>query len=511
MSETIGQQLQTTRLERKLTLQEVAHATHVRLHYLEALEQDQRHLLPSVVQGRGFLRLYAGFLDLEVQPLLDAWDGKPDQPPAESPPPSEPPRRRLRWRREPMVETIPPEGTPAPDEDQDENPVEPPEVTAVEPPAQAPEEPAAAPPEPPVEEAPTVEPSAVTFDEIFQEIGQVLRKQREVLSLKISDIERFTHIRYRYIEALENGQIDELPSPVQGRGMLNNYAHFLDLDAEKLLLRFADGLQARRKEYVSATRPQGQVARRKRPTRPTQANSWRRFFTPDLMIGGVVILVLFGFVVWGSSQVSAIRQENQAMNAGAATLEPVANIMLTVSPEPDETVTATPIPTVNMIEPGAPVAAGGNSGEVPAEELPASSDTGGAGETVNIQAPQGSAPLQLYIVANQRAFLKIVADKKEAFNGRVLPGNAYQFSGKEQIELLTGNAAALQVFFNQNDLGTLGSVGQVVSLVFNQEGLTTPTEVFTATPTATTQSTQTLVPTGTARPQPTPTITPYIP
>ena len=34
-----------------------------------------------------------------------------------------------------------------------------------------------------------------------------------------------------------------LPSPVQGRGMLKNYADFLGLESDTLLLTFADGLQ----------------------------------------------------------------------------------------------------------------------------------------------------------------------------------------------------------------------------------------------------------------------------
>ena len=42
--------------------------------------------------------------------------------------------------------------------------------------------------------------------------------------------------------------MDELPSTVQTRGMLSNYATFLDLDVDALLLRFADALQARHRE-----------------------------------------------------------------------------------------------------------------------------------------------------------------------------------------------------------------------------------------------------------------------
>jgi hypothetical protein len=72
----------------------------------------------------------------------------------------------------------------------------------------------------------------------------------------------------------------------------------------------------------------------------------------------------------------------------------------------------------------------------------------------------------------------------------------------------TGNGAALEVYFNQKNLGKLGVVGQVVDLIFSQGGIVTPTASFSPTPTVTPISTFTLQPTATLR---TPTLTPYVP
>jgi len=118
------------------------------------------------------------------------------------------------------------------------------------------------------------------------------------------------------------------------------------------------------------------------------------------------------------------------------------------------------------------------------------------------------APLQLNIIANQRAYLRIVADGKIVFNDRVSPGNAYTFSAENQIELLPGNAGALQIYFNQNDLGVLGVVGQVSSQIFTIGGIVTPTAQFSPTPTETPQPTVTPLPSPTVL---TPTVTPFIP
>ncbi len=65
--ETIGQRLKRLRLERKLTLEQVFEATRIRPHYLEALENDDFSVMSSAAQGRGFLRLYAEFLGLDLE------------------------------------------------------------------------------------------------------------------------------------------------------------------------------------------------------------------------------------------------------------------------------------------------------------------------------------------------------------------------------------------------------------------------------------------------------------
>src|SRR3989337_4257755 len=76
MTETIGRQLRQAREERNLTLEQVAQATHIRLHYLEALERGDFSRLPSKAQGRGFLRAYAGYLGLNPEPFLSSLDGE---------------------------------------------------------------------------------------------------------------------------------------------------------------------------------------------------------------------------------------------------------------------------------------------------------------------------------------------------------------------------------------------------------------------------------------------------
>ena len=72
MPSTIGKKLKIARLDRNLTLEDVFKSTHIRIKFLEALEADDFSVMPSPVQGRGFLRLYAQYLNLNIDTLLVA-------------------------------------------------------------------------------------------------------------------------------------------------------------------------------------------------------------------------------------------------------------------------------------------------------------------------------------------------------------------------------------------------------------------------------------------------------
>ncbi len=68
-----------------------------------------------------------------------------------------------------------------------------------------------------------------------QTIGQRLKAEREEQRLTLEKVFEATRIRVLYVEALEADDLSVLPSPVQARGYLRNYAEFLGLDFEQML------------------------------------------------------------------------------------------------------------------------------------------------------------------------------------------------------------------------------------------------------------------------------------
>jgi cytoskeletal protein RodZ len=409
MTLSTGQQLRQAREARKLSLEQVATYTRIRLHYLAALEADDISAFPSAVQARGFLRTYAGYLGLDTAMQTSA------------------------------IQTP---GAPAASLEVESAPAPAAASTALD---LAPEE---------------AETRTGQAESIFALIGQKLRGQRELLGLALNDVERHTHLRAHYLQALEAGDLDGLPSPVQGKGMLKNYASFLGLDTESLLLRYAEGLQARLSAKQQLKRPERRS--------PVRKMARRRLFSLDFIIGGILVIALIG--------ISEIRSRQTP----AATAPSIAEVLAS-SPTPPVSPTNTlATPTEALL--GTVVASTAQGTPIPSPTL-------------------SSAAVQVYIVARQRAWMRVIVDGKVAFEGRVLPGNAYPYAGSEQVELLTGNGAALQVFYQQEDLGLLGSFGEVAERIFTVTGVQTPTATITPTPLPVTPTiTPTVQGTGTPRP-----------
>lgn len=89
MSGEIGKVLREAREARGVELDAVAAVTKIRPRYLEAIEAERWEALPGRAYARGFLRAYAGFLELDPEPLVaelerdlepDATAGLPDEP-----------------------------------------------------------------------------------------------------------------------------------------------------------------------------------------------------------------------------------------------------------------------------------------------------------------------------------------------------------------------------------------------------------------------------------------------
>ncbi len=429
----VGATLRQAREARQRSLLQVAQDLHIKPHYLEALERDDWDALPSPAHARGFLRAYASYLGLDAEALLAQ---------------AQPTR--------PQPEAVPPQQQPPP-----------------------------AAPEPPEAQA------------LFQRIGEALRRQREALGFSVEDMERLTKVKAHYLRALEEGRVDALPSPVQGRGMLLHYARALHLDPEPLLLDFAAGLQARLK---AREQPRGG---RWRGLWGLRARRWS-----NVLLAAGALAAMLMFLLWSTLQVLAVYARRAETPTAAALGVPVwtparpSPSAPPAQPTPAVTLDLPPQVTPTAVPPddGTEVAAA--PAEAPeAEATPTPADA--------LPDEPVTSPVHVVVIVRHRAWLRVLADQREVFRARVAPGETFTFRAEERLEIQTGDAAAVQLVYNQTDLGVLGRLGEPLVLIFTPQDMLTPTPLASPTPTVTPTPTATPTgPTPTPAGSPTPTLTP---
>ncbi|MEA3351389.1 MAG: helix-turn-helix domain-containing protein, partial [Chloroflexota bacterium] len=277
MSAAVGNKLRQARQAKNIPLEQAAKETYIHPRYLRNMEAGNFDIFPSQAQRRGFLRAYADFLSLDGDLLLDALE------------------------KDALMALMPPKDD-LPDPETEETQ-----------PQDAPHQ----------------------ADINLASMGETLESQRNILGLSLEDVEQHTHLKIHYLQALENGDLDSLPSMAQGSGMLKNYANFLSLDPEPLLLRFAERLQSQ-----LAERQKSQPSRNQQKRKPRKKSKLaRRIFSKDLIIGGALIIFLMVFALWAGIRISSARSDEKP----EPTVPSIADVLL---PSPTASVAPTPTETI---------------------------------------------------------------------------------------------------------------------------------------------------------------------
>ena len=74
-----------------------------------------------------------------------------------------------------------------------------------------------------------------TLLEEIKEIGDSFKKRRKELNLSLKEVENATSIRSGYLQAIEEGEMDKLISPIYAQGFVKQYANFLGIDGDLII------------------------------------------------------------------------------------------------------------------------------------------------------------------------------------------------------------------------------------------------------------------------------------
>src|SRR5699024_3547289 len=124
------------------------------------------------------------------------------------------------------------------------------------------------------------------------QIGERLREAREEKGLSLEDIQQKTKIQSRYLQAIEEDNLDDLPGKFYARAFIKEYALAVDLDPSEVLEGFDE------EKIQSHTEDNAPYARMSRSNEPKEAKgSSFLSFLPTVMVGILIIFIIFVCII----------------------------------------------------------------------------------------------------------------------------------------------------------------------------------------------------------------------
>ncbi len=278
-------------------------------------------------------------------------------------------------------------------------------------------------------------------------IGPLLEKARKERGLSLEEAEHATKIRKRYLVALERENYGVLPDAVYAQGFLKTYANYLGLDGEGLARELKNRRRPRRERAVASYDYGAPRASEfdKPLVSPGQFGRKERRGIPAATILTLLVALLALAAVVGSlyyvGRGAQSAGQSPPSQEGAAD-ERVANQQAANGQEPE--------------------------GETPDRGAPERR----GGEIAAAAEPRPDSLSVVVSVENDPSWLSVVVDGELAYEQIADPGFSRTFEGERGISIKTGNAGAVGVEVNGQDLGRLGESGEVLTRDFTLKSAT---------------------------------------
>jgi cytoskeleton protein RodZ len=128
-------------------------------------------------------------------------------------------------------------------------------------------------------------------------IGETLRKARTERGVELSEVERATKIRAKFLQAMEEDRWGALPAPVYARGFLDIYARYLGLDQQALLDEYRKTVEGEQHEPIPQSVIKPGTLRQTRPVGRTRSINWAPVAK---VLAGLIAVAVVGLVIVGS-------------------------------------------------------------------------------------------------------------------------------------------------------------------------------------------------------------------
>jgi len=268
--------------------------------------------------------------------------------------------------------------------------------------------------------------------------GDLLRRERTRRRLTLAQVAQATRVRERYLVAIENDAVDDLPGPVSAVGFIQIYARFLGFDPAPFVRTYKLQVGSLSTPAVPVEVPRDSYSPRRAPS----------FVIP--VIFAVFLLALGGYLY---QQVAMY-----ASGSGFTPPPPRGTSLAVVVPTPVPSPPPLPSPTATSLPPSltpASTSPRSTATSIPTR-LPTVAPTETPGHGVRIDAE-----------ITGRVWLQVESDGKVVFSGILTPGEKRTWTAAKSVMLWAGNAGYVLVTYNGKPLGTMGTSGKVMKVTWN--------------------------------------------
>ena len=244
----------------------------------------------------------------------------------------------------------------------------------------------------------------------MKDIGNFLRERREARGISLIEAEKDLKIRKKYLQALEEGNIDAIPGKTYLIGYLRNYSKYLGIDEENInqIIQTYNNLE-KKKVDSEETKKKNLYLRRK----DRSVFGRKRFSFPIkyVYLTSFVLIIFIGLFLLS-------RSLREAQDFPVPSPEIGNETGISVEEKADDISTL----TEEFIELEAEYS---TQDSVLAEKLPI-----------------------LKLIANDRAWLKIISEDKIIFEGILFNGEEYLWETDQALEIITEYPTKIEAYYD---------------------------------------------------------------
>jgi len=253
----------------------------------------------------------------------------------------------------------------------------------------------------------------------MKDIGNFLRERREAKGISLIEVEKDLKIRKKYLQALEEGNIDLIPGKTYIVGYLKNYSKYLDIDEENInqIIQTYNNLE-KQKSVIKETKKENIYLK----TKDRSMFEKKRFFLPVkyVYLSGFLIIIFIGLLLLSRSLKEAQDFPVPSPEIGSETginIEEKENDISTLAEE------------LIKSEAEAIIAESLTQDSILAEKLPI-----------------------LKLIASNKTWVKILSEDKIIFEGILFEGEEFFWETDQSLEIITEYPTKIETYYDDESI-----------------------------------------------------------